>query len=225
MHTLAAGIHHYFAAVIYADAGFRLYVRMLNHGSSESVLDNNLCFPESLLYIAHIYLAVKKQVAVRVEFGRIRFKGIFYTKHPRQRFVIHFNQFQSFFGNSQVLSRNHRYRVSIMANLLYLGIFPSVIAFLFWNTGVSKVGPTQAAAYYNLIPVFNILLASFLLNEKLELYHIIGGLSILVGLVITSIDQYKIQNTATKQKALLLTCPETGPDEEVHSGYSCLYLA
>lgn len=78
-------------------------------------------------------------------------------------------------------------------SLLYLGIFPSVVAFLFWNTGVSKVGPTQASAYYNLIPVFNVLLASYILNEKLLSYYIVGGMFIIIGIVITSIGQYKTQ--------------------------------
>ncbi|GAB6153506.1 DMT family transporter [Desulfosporosinus burensis] len=78
-------------------------------------------------------------------------------------------------------------------SLLYLGIFPSVVAFLFWNTGVSKVGPIQASAYYNLIPVFNVMLAYYILNEKLLSYHIIGGMFIILGIVITSIGQYKTQ--------------------------------
>ena len=78
-------------------------------------------------------------------------------------------------------------------SLLYLGIFPSVVAFLFWNIGVSKVGSTQASAYYNLIPVFNVLLASYILHEKLLSYHIVGGMFIITGIVITSIGQYKTQ--------------------------------
>lgn len=78
-------------------------------------------------------------------------------------------------------------------SLLYLGIFPSVVAFLFWSTGVSRVGSIQASSYYNLIPVFNVLLASYMLNEKVLPYHIVGGTFIIIGIVITSIGQYKAQ--------------------------------
>lgn len=81
----------------------------------------------------------------------------------------------------------------IALSFLYLGVFPSVIAFSFWNTGISKVGTIQAGAYYNLIPVFNVILANYILDEKLLIYHIIGGMFIILGIVITSIGQYKTQ--------------------------------
>lgn len=76
---------------------------------------------------------------------------------------------------------------AVIISLIYLGIFPSVIAFLFWNAGVSKVGPAQAGVYYNLIPVFNFLLASQLLNEQIRSYHVIGGLITLIGILISQI--------------------------------------
>lgn len=65
--------------------------------------------------------------------------------------------------------------------LLYLGIFASVLAFLWWNKGVAEIGPTRAAAFYNLIPVYAAVLAYFILGEKLHLYHLAGGLMVLSG--------------------------------------------
>ena len=65
--------------------------------------------------------------------------------------------------------------------LLYLGVFASVIAFLWWNKGVSEIGPTRAAAFYNLIPVYAAILAYFILGERLQLYHLIGGIMVLSG--------------------------------------------
>jgi len=37
------------------------------------------------------------------------------------------------------------------------------------------------------------LLASYILHEKLLSYHIVGGMFIITGIVITSIGQYKTQ--------------------------------
>lgn len=66
--------------------------------------------------------------------------------------------------------------------LLYLGVFPSVIALMFWNNAVSRLGPTRSSLYYNLIPVFSFLLASLFLGEKLQAYHLAGTFLILLGL-------------------------------------------
>jgi drug/metabolite transporter (DMT)-like permease len=38
--------------------------------------------------------------------------------------------------------------------ILYIGIFPSVGSFVFWNTAVSKIGASRAGIYLNLITVF-----------------------------------------------------------------------
>lgn len=65
--------------------------------------------------------------------------------------------------------------------LLYLGLFASVLAFLGWNKGVLEIGPTRAAAFYNLLPVYAAVLAFLLLGEKLHLYHLVGGLLVLCG--------------------------------------------
>lgn len=65
--------------------------------------------------------------------------------------------------------------------LLYLGVFASVLAFLGWNKGVLEIGPTKAAAFYNLLPVYAAVLAFLLLGEKLYPYHFVGGLLVLCG--------------------------------------------
>lgn len=65
--------------------------------------------------------------------------------------------------------------------LLYLAVFASVLGFLWWNKGVSEIGPARAAAFYNLIPVYAAVLAYFLLDERLYLYHLAGGIMVLSG--------------------------------------------
>ena len=65
--------------------------------------------------------------------------------------------------------------------LLYLAVFASVLGFLWWNKGVSEIGPARAAAFYNLIPVYAAVLAYFLLDERLYIYHLAGGIMVLTG--------------------------------------------
>lgn len=77
------------------------------------------------------------------------------------------------------------------AAVAYFGIFPSVIAYLFWNRAVAEVGPTRAGVFVHLMPVFGTLLAIQFLGETFHAYHAFGFSLILAGIVITSIAEKK----------------------------------
>ncbi len=67
--------------------------------------------------------------------------------------------------------------------IIYLGVFPSVIAFWLWNRGIAQVGPGKASMFYNLIPLFTAVMSYFLLGEVPNQYHFIGGTLILWGVI------------------------------------------
>ncbi|MDA8236137.1 MAG: DMT family transporter [Clostridia bacterium] len=69
---------------------------------------------------------------------------------------------------------------SVLA-LIYLGIFPSVIAFLLWNRGIAQVGPGKASMFYNLLPLFVAIMSYLVWGEIPQDYHLIGGTMILFG--------------------------------------------
>jgi len=70
---------------------------------------------------------------------------------------------------------------SILA-ISYIAIFPSILAYLIWNYGIQKLGAGLGGQYIHLMPLFGAFMAIFFLGESLELYHILGGLSIAGGL-------------------------------------------
>ncbi|WP_372964136.1 DMT family transporter [Marinobacter sp.] len=70
--------------------------------------------------------------------------------------------------------------------LLYFAIFPGILAYGFWNHGVHKIGPANAAIFMYLTPVFASALASVFLGESLGMPHIIGGALILAGLLLAT---------------------------------------
>jgi drug/metabolite transporter (DMT)-like permease len=80
---------------------------------------------------------------------------------------------------------------TMMATVLYLGLFPSVGAYAFWAYGVSRVGPTRATLIGYLIPVFAAGLAILLLGESLQLFHIAGAALIVGGLVLATRSKAK----------------------------------
>lgn len=74
--------------------------------------------------------------------------------------------------------------------LTYIAIFPSIISYLAWNYGLQKIGAALGGQYIHLMPIFGALMAVLFLDEKIKLYHILGGISIALGLWL-SMQKYK----------------------------------
>lgn len=72
-----------------------------------------------------------------------------------------------------------------IAGILYLGVFPSVLALFAYMRAVNDIGATRAAAFLHLIPAFGTLMAVAFLGEQMALYHYLGLAAILGGLVWT----------------------------------------
>ncbi|MFL6840673.1 MAG: DMT family transporter [Bradyrhizobium sp.] len=72
------------------------------------------------------------------------------------------------------------------ATLVYVLIFPSTLAYLFFNRGVALIGPNRAAPFFHLVPVFGSAMAILLLGEQLRPFHLIGYALVLAGVVIAS---------------------------------------
>jgi drug/metabolite transporter (DMT)-like permease len=71
-----------------------------------------------------------------------------------------------------------------LASLAYVALFPSVLAYIFWNRGVREVGPNAAGVTLQLMPVFGALLAAAFLGERLAGYHWLGGALVLSGILL-----------------------------------------
>ncbi len=68
----------------------------------------------------------------------------------------------------------------------YIALFPSVIAYIFWNRGVAEIGPARAGSFLHLMPIFSAALSIVLLGEQVVGYHIVGGLLVAVGIVLAN---------------------------------------
>jgi drug/metabolite transporter (DMT)-like permease len=73
-----------------------------------------------------------------------------------------------------------------LATLAYILIFPSTLAYLFFNRGLALIGPNRAAPFFHLVPVFGSAMAILLLGEQLKLFHLTGYALVLLGVVIAS---------------------------------------
>ena len=74
----------------------------------------------------------------------------------------------------------------VIASILYLGIGPSLLAYLFWNESVAIIGPARAALIYYLLPVLSGFEAVEFLGEPVSAIHVFSGAMILAGVVIAT---------------------------------------
>ncbi|ARP86765.1 DMT family transporter [Bordetella genomosp. 9] len=66
--------------------------------------------------------------------------------------------------------------------LLYVGVVPSVLAYLLYMQGVARAGAARAGLFIHLVPVYGAVLSVLFLGESLHAYHAVGIALILVGL-------------------------------------------
>ena len=67
-----------------------------------------------------------------------------------------------------------------IAAVVYLAIFPSLLAYIFWNRAVADFGPGRTGMFMYLMPIFSTLLAVAFLDEAVRLFHL-AGLALIFG--------------------------------------------
>ncbi len=70
--------------------------------------------------------------------------------------------------------------------MLYVIVFPSLLAHFFFFRGVELIGANRAAPIFYLTQVFGSALAIAFLGERLHLYHGIGYALVLIGITIAT---------------------------------------
>ncbi|MSQ54432.1 MAG: DMT family transporter [Betaproteobacteria bacterium] len=73
-----------------------------------------------------------------------------------------------------------------VGGMLYIAVFPALLAYLFWSIGVPVVGAARAGIFMHLMPVFGSLMGIVFLGEKFEAHHAAGMALIFSGLAIAA---------------------------------------
>jgi len=66
--------------------------------------------------------------------------------------------------------------------IAYVSIFPSFLAYLFFNRGVELIGSAATAQFMNVMPLMGAGLAMLFLGEALHLFHVAGLALVLAGI-------------------------------------------
>jgi drug/metabolite transporter (DMT)-like permease len=69
----------------------------------------------------------------------------------------------------------------VILHLVYLGIFPSSIAFVFLSTGIRSLGASRANVFTNLVPGFTAVFAWLLIGEFFTLQKVLGMAVVIAG--------------------------------------------
>ena len=82
------------------------------------------------------------------------------------------------------------YRVNIhlpfILTLTYVVIFPGLASFIFWIKGISIIGSNRSGIFLHLMPIFSTIMAILIFGEKFMIFHIIGALFIITGIILSS---------------------------------------
>ena len=77
-----------------------------------------------------------------------------------------------------------------IATLIYTGLFPSILAFVFWNYGVKQFGPNKASLFLHLVPVFGSIFSITFLGERLYPFHLLGVALIFSGIYFSTAKRF-----------------------------------
>ena len=69
----------------------------------------------------------------------------------------------------------------------FVALFPSVVAYLFFNRGVELIGAGRASQFMHLMPIVGAVLAVGLLGETFHLYHAAGLALIVAGIAVATV--------------------------------------
>jgi len=94
--------------------------------------------------------------------------------------------------------------ITFWGGILYLGIFVTFVAFLFYFIAINNIGATQSSIFTNLIPIFGTFFSWLILKEAIHWTFLIGLFLIVVGIFIinfpseTCIEDDMVDKSVTK---------------------------
>ena len=91
---------------------------------------------------------------------------------------IYFIEYQM--GNTIILDKNF-----IMV-LFYVVLFPGLASFIFWIKGISLIGANRSGVFLHMMPILSAIMAIIIFDEKFMLYHMLGAIFILIGILLSN---------------------------------------
>ncbi|NRT24293.1 drug/metabolite transporter (DMT)-like permease [Clostridium beijerinckii] len=73
--------------------------------------------------------------------------------------------------------------------LIYLSVGCSIVAFLLYNLGLRKLSASISVSLMNLVPVLGLIFSILILHESVSTVQILGGIIVIIGVILSSIQK------------------------------------
>lgn len=87
------------------------------------------------------------------------------------------------------VAQGHRIVINLatVSSIGYLALFPSILAYIFWNRAVAELGANRTGQFLHLMPAFGAVLAMVFLGERLYPFHGVGIALIALGIWLATV--------------------------------------
>jgi len=76
--------------------------------------------------------------------------------------------------------------IPFFLTLSYVVLFPGLASFICWIKGIAIIGANRSGIFLHLMPIFSTILAIIIFKEKFMIYHLIGAMLIIIGIILSS---------------------------------------
>ena len=147
------------------------------HGKFSNFLSLSFTQGDLLMIIAVIFYALYSTcLRKRPKIHPLSF--LVYTFGIGALFLLPFYIWEMVYIDASEMNKN------FVFSILYVAIFPSIVGYFCWNRGIEMIGANRGGLFINLIPVFASLMAIIWLNESLMIFHVVGMVLIVMGMIL-----------------------------------------
>lgn len=155
------------------------------------ILGRELHFSGSILGILLLFSAVLAALFYGVIIVKLTNKYNTFTIISWQNLIGAFFFLPLFFIYDWQNFLNANFSQKIILNLIYLALFGSSLAYVFFTFSIKKLGLVKASMFANIIPVFTAMFAYFVLGEVLSAFKWVGIFVVLFGLYMSQMNRVK----------------------------------
>ena len=153
---------------------------VISKGNLNEIVQGNIGRGEIYIFCCVLSWVVYSLIGKVVMADLSPISSVFYSCVIGTFFLFFPACFEGIFNNF------HHYPIMAWLGIFYLGIFGTVVGFVWYYEGIKKIGPTKASLFINFVPVSAVILAFMILDEPITLSLFIGTILVCAGVYLTN---------------------------------------
>ncbi len=153
---------------------------VISKGNLNEIVQGNIGQGEIFIFCCVLSWVVYSLIGKVVMADLSPISSVFYSCVIGTFFLFFPAFFEGIFNNF------HHYPIMAWLGIFYLGIFGTVVGFVWYYEGIKMIGPTKASLFINFVPVSAVILAFMILDEPITLSLFIGTILVCAGVYLTN---------------------------------------